>query len=118
MLAFARCLGGVVVAGVWGAVAEGGLGEGAEGVEHFDGAFHAGGGFDAAVEVEAVGVAVSEDGGDVFGFDAAGEDPGVGEVQGVEFFETEGVSGAALAALSAVEQVVGAVGGPGVDVLL
>lgn len=95
-----------------------GLGEGAEGAEHFDGAFHAGGDFDAAVEVEAVGVAVAEDAGDVFGFDAAGEDPGVGEVQGVELVEVQGVSGAALAAAPAVEQVVGAVGGPGVDVLL
>ena len=75
-----------------------GLSEGAEGVEHFDGAFHAGGDFDAAVEVEAVGVAVAEDAGDVFGFDAAGEDPGVGEVQGVELIEVQGVPGAALAA--------------------
>ena len=93
-------------------------GYGAEGFEHFIGAFHAGGGFDAAVEVETVGVTASQDFGDVFGVDAAGENPGVGEVKLVELFERYAFSRAALAGVAAVEQVVGAVRRPGVYVAL
>lgn len=94
------------------------LRDSAERSQHFAGALHARGNLDTTVEIDAVGVAAVEYGRQGLGTEPSRQDPWVGKAQAVELFHIELPASTAVTGASGIQQVVGAVGCPLVDLLL